>query len=94
MSATVAAATYAGLRCRRNRVAVMIDYEILCKTIEDWKSGRRPSSIPRAPARQARQASEDFEAVDDADFEDADQRPADDRTIVYQMPEILDDEDL
>jgi hypothetical protein len=41
----------------------MIDYELLCQTIEDWRAGRRPS-IDLSPTPVGTGAAEEYAEVD------------------------------
>lgn len=41
----------------------MIDYELLCQTIEDWRAGRRPS-IDLSPTPAVAGAAEEYAEVD------------------------------
>lgn len=51
----------------------MIDYEMLCQTIEDWRAGRRPS-IDLSPAPVGSAPAEDYAEVDaDQDYAAEDQ---------------------
>jgi hypothetical protein len=54
----------------------MIDYEILCKTIEDWKGGRQPTALR---SHMSQRQPPDHPAQED-------------RTMIYEMPQILDEE--
>ncbi|MCB9752712.1 MAG: hypothetical protein H6713_22385 [Myxococcales bacterium] len=56
----------------------MIDYNILCKTIEDWKAGRRPTALSSAPPPPT-----PAQAYDEG--------PAsEDRTMVFDASEMMD----
>lgn len=44
----------------------MIDYELLCQTIEDWRAGRRPS-IDLSATPVGAGAAEDYAEVEEAD---------------------------
>ncbi|HFE44330.1 MAG TPA: hypothetical protein ENJ18_02390 [Nannocystis exedens] len=81
----------------------MIDYDVLCQAIGDWKAGRAPTPVshdagpPRPPVHQA----EELEDIGDLDneFEDLElQEEApepQDQTMIYQLPiEPLDEDDL
>lgn len=51
----------------------MIDYQLLCQTIEDWRAGRRPS-IDLSPAPVGSAPAEDYAEVDaDQEYEAEDQ---------------------
>lgn len=47
----------------------MIDYELLCQTIEDWRAGRRPSIDLSAPPVGAGAADEYAEVEADQSYE-------------------------
>ena len=75
----------------------MIDYAVLCRAIEDWKAGHAPR-IPasRPPPRPSRPVSAPVEAEADAEPETeveeiAEQQAPEDRTIIYALPEIVDE---
>ncbi len=43
----------------------MIDYEVLCQTIEDWRAGRRPSiALSLSAAAGGTDAAEEYAEVD------------------------------
>ncbi len=81
----------------------MIDYDVLCQAIGDWKAGRAPTPVshdagpPSPPGHQA----EELEHIDDIDseFDDLElqeepQEPQE-QTMIYQLPiEPLDEDDL
>jgi hypothetical protein len=47
----------------------MIDYQLLCQTIEDWRAGRRPSIDLSAAPVGSTQAEEYAEVDADQDYE-------------------------
>lgn len=46
----------------------MIDYELLCQTIEDWRAGRRPS-IDLSASPVGAGAAEEYAEVEDQPYE-------------------------
>ena len=56
----------------------MIDYDILCRTIEDWKAGRRPTSLSAGRDRVGQP-----EGYDDSPAQE-------DRTMVFDASEMMD----
>lgn len=79
-------------------MGAMIDYAVLCRAIEDWKSGHAPrAATSRPPPRPSRPAApQPVEALEVADaVEDIQEQQApEDRTIIYQMPEIVDENEI
>lgn len=77
-------------------MAAMIDYAVLCRAIEDWKGGQPPRANRPPPPRPSRPAApqpvEALEAEAEAEEEIQEQQAPEDRTIIYQMPEIVDEE--
>ena len=78
-------------------MAAMIDYAVLCRAIEDWKSGHAPRATqgrppPPRPSRPA--APQPVEAIEADSEEIQEQQAPEDRTIIYQMPEIVDENEL
>lgn len=71
----------------------MIDYAVLCRAIEDWKAGHAPQipahHPPSSPVSAPSAAAET--GYETMDAEGVEPEP-EDRTIIYQMPEIVDDE--
>lgn len=87
-------------------MAAMIDYAVLCRAIEDWKAGHAPRvSVtpsrpppPRPSSPSAETVVEGYEAVEESVEEAVDEavepvheQAPEDRTIIYQMPEIVDE---
>lgn len=75
-------------------MAAMIDYAVLCRAIEDWKAGHAPRvQASRPPPR--RPVSAPVETVepeaDEVVDEIPEQQAPEDRTIIYAMPEIVDE---
>ncbi len=85
----------------------MIDYDVLCQAIGDWKAGRAPTPVvtrdagPPSPPSPPAQVDDELDEV--ADFEDDDQldelqevvEEPQEQTIIYQLPiEPLDEDDL
>lgn len=78
-------------------MATMIDYAVLCRAIEDWKGGQAPRATqgrppPPRPSRPA--APQPVEALEADGEEIQEQQAPEDRTIIYQMPEIVDENEL
>lgn len=59
----------------------MIDYETFCNTIEAWKSGQ--------PVPQQQPQQQQFHH----DHHQQAAPPSEDNTIIYQLPELLDEEE-
>ena len=88
----------------------MIDYDVLCQAIGDWKAGRAPTPVvtrnagpPSPPSPPAHVVDEVDEVDEVAEFEDDDQldelqevvEEPQEQTIIYQLPiEPLDEDDL
>ena len=60
----------------------MIDYETFCNTIEAWKSGQ---PVPQQQPQQQQQFHHDHHQQAAP--------PSEDNTIIYQLPELLDEEE-
>lgn len=77
-------------------MAPMIDYAVLCRAIEDWKAGHAPRvTASRPPPRPSRPVSAPV-AVEEPELEEpveeiAEQQAPEDRTIIYALPEIVDE---
>lgn len=76
----------------------MIDYAVLCRAIDDWKAGHAPRSAPpaRPPARPSR-PPKPAAAAPPAPApapEIAEQQAPEDRTIIYQLPDIEDGDEI
>jgi len=83
----------------------MIDYDVLCQAIGDWKAGRAPTPIvtrdagppPRPPSPPAEEVDElaDFDEDDQFDeLQEVVEEPQE-QTMIYQLPiEPLDEDDL
>jgi hypothetical protein len=80
---------------------VMIDYAVLCRAIDDWKAGHAPrvTAPPSSPSAETvidggyePVEEEVAEAAEDVAEEAAEptQTP-EDRTMIYHMPEIVDE---
>jgi hypothetical protein len=80
----------------------MIEYAVLCKAIEEWKSGRPASPVaatrPAIPTRQAAPAEEPEEVVEYSgmyesgeagEAVEAVEAPAEpqESTVIYQLPD-------
>lgn len=68
----------------------MIDYATLCKAIDDWKAGQKPSGvIPAAPKRVPTRPAAEEEAVVEysAAYDIGEPEPAEtpDSTVIYQL---------
>jgi hypothetical protein len=76
-------------------MAAMIDYAVLCRAIEDWKAGHAPRvTASRPPPRPSRPVAAPVDAepeVEEPVEEIAEQQAPEDRTIIYAMPEIVDE---
>ncbi len=55
----------------------MIDYDILCRTIEDWKAGRRPTALSNTQDHAGQHGHDDGPAQED-------------RTMVFDASEMMD----
>ncbi len=76
-------------------MAPMIDYAVLCRAIEDWKGGQAPRASRPPPPRPSRPAApQPVEALEAEGEEIQEQQSPEDRTIIYQMPEIVDEGDV
>jgi len=80
----------------------MIDYDVLCQAISDWKAGRAPTHVthdaapPSPPAPPVREADElhdmdddleaEFEGLEEVVEQEVAQDPPQEQTIIYQLP--------
>ena len=87
----------------------MIDYDVLCQAIGDWKAGRAPTPVshdagPPSPPTHQTEELDDIDDIDDIDSEfdglDLQEEPQgpqepQEQTMIYQLPiEPLDEDDL
>ncbi len=85
----------------------MIDYDVLCQAIGDWKAGRAPTPVvtrdagppspPSPPAHVVDEVDEVAEFEDDDQFDELQEvvEEPQEQTIIYQLPiEPLDEDDL
>lgn len=72
----------------------MIDYAVLCRAIEDWKSGHAPRTTPppRPPARPSRAPAP--KPVEAAPAELPEQQAPEDRTMIFQLPDIEEGDEI
>ncbi|MEZ4381619.1 MAG: hypothetical protein R3A79_09735 [Nannocystaceae bacterium] len=86
----------------------MIDYDVLCQAIADWKAGRAPSTVvthdarppsPPAPPRRVEEihdVEDEFDELEEAEeLDEVVQEEPEEHTVIYQLPiEPLDEDDL
>ena len=80
----------------------MIDYDVLCQAIADWKAGRAPSTVvthdarppsPPAPPRRVveeihemEEEFDEFDAAEDLQEDIQVQEEPEEHTVIYQLP--------
>lgn len=84
----------------------MIDYDVLCQAIGDWKAGRAPTPVshdagpPSPPVHQTEELDEldsEFDGLNLEEEPQESQEPQEpqEQTMIYQLPiEELDEDDL